>query len=53
MADPEPDAAAIARRIATSPRLVDKAMNLLLAEGMNEKNVARGLENLKMICEAG
>ena len=34
------------------PRILDKAMNLPLAEGMNEKNVERGLENLKMICES-
>ena len=34
------------------PRILDKAVSLPLAEGMNEKNVQRGLENLKMICES-
>ncbi|MFQ5933167.1 MAG: SRPBCC family protein [Dehalococcoidia bacterium] len=32
--------------------ILGKAANALLVERMNERNVERGLENLKMLCEA-
>ncbi len=52
--DPQGSATRVTWRIdyALKPRILDKAVNLPLAEGMNEKNVQRGLENLKMICES-